>query len=173
MSGLYNQTVPVFIHYLRNLSHLLKKGAQFCEEKEGVTAASMLSFRLIEDMRGLPFQVQSCSNTAKFTIQRIGNHEVPTLEDNESTFEELQARIERTIQILEMAKPEAMDALADKEVIMETKMGNFRFATGQEYVSNYAIPNFHFHLTTAYCIMRHLGVPLGAMDYLKDVFHKV
>jgi uncharacterized protein len=124
-------------------------------------------------LRSLPYQIQSCSNTVKATIQRIGNHEVPTLEDNETTFEELQARIERTIQILETAKPEAMDAMADKEVIMETKMGNFRFATGQEYVSNYAIPNFHFHLTSAYCIMRHLGVPLGAFDYLKDVFHKV
>lgn len=97
---------------------------------------------------------------------------MPVLEDNETTFEELQARIERTIEILEAAKPDAIDAAGDKEVIMETKMGNFHFATGQEYVSNYAIPNFHFHLTSAYCIMRHLGVPLGAMDYLKDVFHK-
>ncbi|GAM43918.1 hypothetical protein TCE0_060r19124 [Talaromyces pinophilus] len=173
MTGLYKQTVPVFIHYLNNLSHLLTKGAQFAEQKEGMTAASMLSFRLIEDMRGISYQVQSCSNTAKATIQRLGPHEVPTLEDDETTFEQLQERIKRTIEILETAKPEAMDAMADKEVIMETKMGNFRFATGQGYVSQYAIPNFHFHLTTAYCIMRHLGVPLGAFDYLKDVFHKV
>lgn len=106
-------------------------------------------------------------------IQRLGPHEVPVLEDNETTFEELQERIKRTIEILETAKPEALDAMADKEVIMETKMGNFRFATGQDYVSLYAIPNFHFHLTTAYCIMRHLGVPLGAFDYMKDVFEKV
>jgi hypothetical protein len=95
-----------------------------------------------------------------------------TLEDNEETFEQLQGRIDRTIEILEGVAPDSMDGMEDKEVIMETKMGNFRF-TGQRYVSEYAIPNFHFHLTSAYCIMRHLGVPVGAFDYLKDVFEKI
>lgn len=67
-----------------------------------------------------------------------------------------------------------MAGLEDKEVIMETgKMGNYRFETGQAYVSNYALANFHFHLTTAYCILRHKGVPVGALDYMRDVFYKM
>ncbi|EEA19465.1 conserved hypothetical protein [Talaromyces marneffei ATCC 18224] len=163
MTGLYKQTVPIFIHYLNNLSNLLTKGAEFAEQKEGMTEASMLSFRLIEDMRELTFQVQGCTSIAKATPQRLDPHEVLTVEDVETALEELQERIKRTIEILQTAKPEAMDAM----------MGNFQFATGQIYVSQYAIPSFNFHLATAYCIMRHLGVPLGAVDYLKDVFHKV
>ena len=66
-----------------------------------------------------------------------------------------------------------MNKVTKEPVIMETKMGNFRFESGQTYLSEYAIPNFHFHLTTAYCILRHLGVPIGAFDYLGDIFHKV
>lgn len=68
--------------------------------------------------------------------------------------------------------PTCIDGKEDEEVVMETKAGNFRF-TGQRYISEYALPYFHFHLTSAYCIMRTQGVPLGALDYLKDVFEKV
>lgn len=74
--------------------------------------------------------------------------------------------------MLESVDPGAFDGKEEEEVIMETRMGNFRF-TGQSYVSEFAIPNFHFHLTTAYCILRTLGVELGAMDYLGGVLHKV
>ncbi|KAK0717417.1 hypothetical protein B0T26DRAFT_709867 [Lasiosphaeria miniovina] len=171
MTSLYKQSVPVFVKYLRGLSGLLEKGEKFANEK-GMKHDEMLNFRLVPDMRGIPFQVQSCSNTAKFAAVRVGGLADVTLEDNETTFAELQARIARTIEILESADPHSMDGMEDKEVIMETKMGNFRF-TGQRYVSEYAIPNFHFHLTSAYCILRHLGVPVGAFDYLKDVFEKV
>lgn len=128
---------------------------------------------LTDKRNSLPYQVQSCSNTAKFTVQRLGNTAVPVFDDTETTFPELKARIDRTIEVLEGVDPKSMDGLKTKEVLMETKVGNFRFATGQQYVSEYAVPNFHFHLTTAYCILRHRGVPLGAFDYLKDVFHKV
>jgi hypothetical protein len=73
---------------------------------------------------------------------------------------------------LEGVDPDIINGKENEEIIMETAMGNFRF-TGQRYVIEYAIPNFHFHLTSAYCIMRAQGVPLGAFDYLKDVFEKV
>lgn len=102
----------------------------------------------------------------------MGGKPLAKVEDNETTFDELQQRISQTIKILEEADPTSFDGKEAQEVIMETKMGNFRF-TGQRYLSEYAIPNFHFHLTTAYCILRHLGVPIGAFDYLKDVFEKV
>ncbi|KAF2147656.1 hypothetical protein K461DRAFT_298279 [Myriangium duriaei CBS 260.36] len=171
MTSLYNQTVPVLIKYLHALSGLLEKAEKFAEEK-GKTHDEILNFRLIEDMRGLPYQVQSCSNTAKFLAVRVGHMKNIVLEDDETTFAQLQSRVSRTIEILESLDPKCMDGMEEKEVLMETKMGNFGF-TGQSYVSEYAIPNFYFHLCSAYCILRHLGVPLGAFDYLKGVFHKV
>lgn len=120
----------------------------------------------------LTYQVQSCSNTAKFAVARFGAPNIPVFEDDETTFEELQARLDRTIKILEEVDPSVIDGKENEEIIMESKMGNFRF-TGQRYISEYIIPNFHFHLTSAYCIMRTQGVPIGAFDYLKDVFEKV
>jgi uncharacterized protein len=97
-------------------------------------------------------------------------------EDDETTFAELQDRIKATISLLSSISLSSLDLakMASEPIIMETgKMGNFRFESGQIYLSEFAIPNFHFHLTTAYCILRHLGVPLGAFDYLGGVFHKV
>lgn len=120
----------------------------------------------------LDFQVQSCCNTAKFLASRVSGTESVFFEDNEKTFDELQERIAKTVQLLQKVDAKSFDGKEDKEVIMEKTAGNFRF-TGQRYVSEYALPNFHFHLATAYCILRHLGVPLGALDYLKDVFEKV
>lgn len=102
----------------------------------------------------------------------MGGKPVARVEDDETTFEQLHERINKTIKLLEEADPEGFEAKEDKEIIMDTKMGKFRF-TGQRYVSDYAIPNFHFHMTTAYCILRHLGAPVGALDYLKDTFEKV
>lgn len=110
---------------------------------------------------------------------RVLGHPNTTLTDDETTFADLQTRIATTITLLSSTSLSSISqsdlySLATKEVIMETpKMGNFRFESGQIYLSEYAIPNFHFHLTTAYCILRHLGVPLGAFDYLGGVFHKV
>ncbi|CEF84254.1 hypothetical protein FGSG_06522 [Fusarium graminearum PH-1] len=177
MTTLYQQSIPVLVKYLKNLSFLLQKGATFCEEKS-LKHEEMLSYRLISDMRGpvpsphLPYQVQSCSNTAKFLVSRFDAPNIPTFEDNEETFEHLQDRIAKTIEVLENVDPDVINGKEDVEIIMETKFGNYRF-TGQRYISEYAIPNFHFHLTSAYCIMRTQGVPLGAFDYLKDVFEKV
>ena len=123
----------------------------------------------------LPYQVQSLSNTAKFFCVRVLSLPDIILDDNETTFAELQARIARTIEILRSVDRSSLDEnkVAKDPVIMESKVANFRFESGQTYLSEYAIPNFHFHLTTAYCILRHLGVPIGAFDYLSDVFHKV
>lgn len=97
-----------------------------------------------------------------------------TLEDNETTFTELQDRITRTIDILRNVDEKAMDSKVNEPVIMKTKMGDFKFESGQQYFSDYTLPNFHFHLCSAYCILRHLGVPIGAFDYLGgDTFQKV
>lgn len=94
------------------------------------------------------------------------------VEDNETTFDQLYKRIENTIEYLNKVEPKALDGKDDSPVLMETRMGNFQFASAQTYLSEYAIPAFHFHLSIAYCILRAQGVPLGVLDYLKDVFQK-
>lgn len=129
------------------------------------TSTFLIQYRLV-------YQVQCCSNTAKFLAVRIGGMENVVLEDNETTFEQLYARIERTVQILESLDPHCMDGAETKEIILETSFGKFQFG-GQEYVTMFAIPFFHFHLSTAYCVIRKMGVEIGALDYMKDVFHRV
>jgi len=94
------------------------------------------------------------------------------LKDDETTFEQLQARIDRTVEILEALDEKSMDGAETREIILQTGMGNFQF-NGQDYVTMYAIPNFHFHLSTGYCLLRSMGVNVGALDYMKDVFRKV
>lgn len=117
----------------------------------------------------IPYQVQSASNSAKFTLQRLGGMSIPYFEDDETTFEQLQARIDTTIKFLEGADPKCMDGVEDKEVMMETRGPKFKFETGQRYVSEYQMPKFYFHIVTTYCILRQRGVPIDMVDYLKDV----
>ena len=165
MITLYQASIPMMIKSLHNLSGLITKASQHCAS-QNIKPEDILSFRLFEDMRPLAFQVQSCSNTAKGLAVRVGGMEDIFLEDNESTFAELQDRTTRTIEILSSLDPHCMDDKDDKEILMKASAGrNFQFV-GYDYVIKYAVPNFHFHLGTAYCILRHMGVPLSAVDYL-------
>ncbi|CAN8100011.1 unnamed protein product [Discula destructiva] len=170
MTSLYKQSIPVLIKYLDNLAGIIEKGRKFADEK-AIEHEKLITFRLVEDMRGLDYQVQCCCNTAKFIASRVGGAEDVFFADDEKTFDDLQGRIAKTIQLLSGIKPEALDGKEEQKIVMESKMGDFAF-TGQSYISEFAIPNFHFHLSTAYCILRNRGVPLGALDYLKDVFEK-
>jgi uncharacterized protein len=188
-TSLYRQSVPVFSKYLNNLSLIVKKGAAFADEK-AVKHDDMIQYRLVPDMQGcvyllhgfpllfnhehcsLTYQVQSCCDTVVWFVDRTGGLPHQAVEDNESTFEQLYARIERTREYLKTIDSQVIDSKADSPVIMETKMGNFHFDSAQAYLSEFAIPNFHFHLASAYCILRTQGVPLGALDYLKDTLHK-
>jgi len=114
------------------------------------------------------------SNTAKFLAVRIGGLDNQVLADDETTFEQLQARIEKTIELLGKLDERALDGMEAKEVFVTAGTGGrFRIESGAKYVSEYALPNFHFHMATAYCILRHLGVPIGAFDYLKGAVEKV
>ena len=121
----------------------------------------------------LTYQIQSMSNTAKFLAVRVGGAENIVLPDDETTFEQLQARITRSIDILLSLDKDSMNGWEDKEVLVTVANGlKFKIEDGVKYVNEYAVPNFHFHMSTAYCILRHLGVPIDAMDYLKDAFQR-
>ncbi|GKT47201.1 uncharacterized protein ColSpa_07382 [Colletotrichum spaethianum] len=175
MVSLYHASIPMMIKYLGNLKVVLAKAEQHCVTKN-LNPEEMIKFRLIEDMRSLDYQVQSVSNTAKFLATRLALHPDTYFPDDETTFPQLQSRVDATISILSEIDPSSMEGKEDAEVLMETKStGTFRF-TGYSYVVQYACPNFHFHLSSAYCILRHLGVPLTAFDYLdtqRDLFIKV
>ncbi|TDZ25175.1 hypothetical protein C8034_v007523 [Colletotrichum sidae] len=174
MVSLYNSSIPMMIKYLGNLKTILTKAEQHCVAKD-LNQEEMIKFRLIADMRSLDYQVQSCSNTAKFIASRVAGREDTFFEDSETTFPQLQSRVDRTIDVLRAIPADAMDGKEGAEVILRSAMGNFRF-DGYSYIVQYACPNFHFHLTSAYCILRHLGVPLSAFDYLdsqRDLFIKV
>ncbi|KAI6783956.1 uncharacterized protein J7T54_001832 [Emericellopsis cladophorae] len=147
-TSLYNQSVPVLIKYLRSLSGLLTKAVQHCETK-GVAQEDLLASKLADDMKGLAFQVTSCSNGAKFLLHRLGV-EAPVFADDETTFPQLQERIQKTITMLEGVKPDAFDGLAEAPLLMETGSGNFQFESGQSQ-----------------------GVELSLLDYLSGVLDMV
>ncbi|NNG21466.1 DUF1993 domain-containing protein [Telluria aromaticivorans] len=158
---IYKVSVPAFVRGLNVLSTLLTKAEEHSVQA-GVAPDSLLDARLVEDMLPLSAQVQRVSDACKFAAQRISGGDAPTFNDNESTFEQLQLRIKRTIDYLESVDAELLNAGGDREVNLNWGP---RFS-GESYLLTFALPNFYFHLVTAYDILRHKGVKLGKLDYL-------
>jgi hypothetical protein len=157
-------SVPAFVRGLTVLSHLLKKGEEHAAQA-GMAPDALLGARLAEDMLPLSAQVQRASDASKFTVQRLSGGEAPKFEDNETTFAELQERIAKTIAYLESVDTAQVDAGTDREVSL--KFGSFGASfSGESYLLTFALPNFYFHLVTAYDILRHQGVKVGKLDYL-------
>ena len=125
----------------------------------------LLSARLYEDMYPLSAQIQRASDTAKATASRLSGVAAPAFADNETSFDELQARINKTLLFLETVAPETVDGQEERAVTMKLR-GEERTLTAQEYLTVFGLPNFLFHVTTAYGILRHQGVKLGKMDFL-------
>ena len=119
-------------------------------------------------MASLPFQIQRVSDACKFAVVHVAGVESVAMPDDETTFEELQARIQKTIDFLKTVPEDSMDGKEEKEVVLKTKLSEWRF-TAKTFLLGFALPNFYFHITTAYNILRHHGVPLGKLDYLGGV----
>jgi uncharacterized protein len=162
--SLYGTSIPVFIRALTNLSAVLKKGEERCNEK-GLDHSKLLDARLIDDMGALPFQIQRCSDTSKGVAARVGDIEPVAMQDNEKTFADLEKRIQATIELVKTVNPKDMEGKED-EVITFKAGGVDVKPTAKAYVLNYALPNFFFHVTTAYDILRHMGVQIGKRDFL-------
>jgi len=157
---IYDSSAPVFIQTLKNMRNWLDKAAGEKDEAELVGA------RLIEDMHPLPRQYQFCSDSSKLAVARLTGIEAPVMEDTETTFAELQARVDKTIAFIESVDPAAYAGAETREVVIKFPNGmGYRFAGG-DYLRNFALPNFYFHATTAYAILRAAGVSLGKPDYL-------
>jgi hypothetical protein len=162
--SMYQASVPVFIRMLNNLAAILEKAAVHCEEKK-IDPAVLISYRLYPDMFAFAKQVQVASDAAKNGAAYLAGAEPPRFENTEQTFPELIDRVRQTIDFVNSFAPEQIDGSEEKEVTIqrgETKV-TYR---GQEYLLNRVLPNFYFHITTAYDILRHNGVELGKRDYL-------
>jgi hypothetical protein len=165
--SLYDVSVPIFIRSLRNLSAILEKGRSFADEK-GLPHSALLEARLIDDMSPLTSQIQRASDSAKFVAVRVGGIEGVVMEDNEASFDDLQARIAATIALLETVRGDMMDGREEDQVTLKTPNRSIEFKA-RDYVLHFALPNFFFHVTTAYDLLRHKGVPIGKTDFLGGI----
>jgi hypothetical protein len=161
---MYDRSVPVFIHFLNALSAILKKAEEHCAARK-IDPAVMLGLRLYPDMFALTRQVQTVSDAAKGAGARLAGIPVPSYPDEEKSFAELQARIAKTIDFLGSLKTSQFEGAASRTVSLRAGGRDMTFA-GADYLEKWAKPNFFFHLTTAYNILRHNGLDLGKRDYL-------
>lgn len=161
---LYDLTVPVFTKGLKALSGVLAKARAHAAET-GVDPDSWLSLRLIDDMRPLSGQLQMVTDSPKLCLVRLSGVEAPVFADDETTLAQLEARIQATLDYLASIPREAVDGQEDKDVVLKFPGGEMPFK-GLQYVLGFAQPNFYFHLTTAYALLRQAGVPLGKRDYM-------
>ena len=162
--SIYTASAPVLIRYLSNLKAILEKAQAFCEQKK-IEPSVLLNSRLAPDMYPLTAQIQLASDMAKSCLSRLAGTEVPSFPDTETTFAELYARIDKTVAHIKTFKPEQIDNSEARKVSVRGGDKTFEM-DGQSYLSFFLLPNFFFHVTNAYAIMRHNGVSLGKMDYL-------
>lgn len=160
MPTLYEISVPVFIRGLTNLKHILKKAETYANEKN-VPLSTFTDASLYPDMNKLAFQVQTAANTAKLACVRVAQIENVPVADDETTFAQFYERIDKTLEFLEGVDASAFEGKDTAEVTMRE-----RKFTGQSYLLTFAIPNFFFHITVAYGILRKEGVPVGKIDFL-------
>ncbi len=161
---MYSSSIPVINHYLNSLSALLKKAEDHAAEKK-IDDSVFTSARLFPDMFTLSRQVQIASDTAKGCGARLAGVDNPQYEDTETTFAQLQERIQKTITFLESLSEESINGTEAKEIKIKAGPRELEFV-GEHYLRNWVIPNLFFHITTAYNILRHNGVVIGKMDFL-------
>jgi|SRR5579863_3388991 len=157
-------SVDLLANSLANLSHLLEKGHAHAVARK-YDPALLLAARLAPDMLPLTRQVQIASDTAKFAVARLAGIEAPKFEDKEQTFEELRARIARTIDFIKGVPASSLEGSEDRIIKVPARDRTLEFK-GLEYLLRWVIPNALFHVTTAYAILRHGGVEIGKTDFL-------
>jgi hypothetical protein len=156
--------VPTFLNTLGALSKILDKAAAHCEAKK-IEPATLLNMRLAPDMFTFTKQVQIACDFAKNTLGRLTG-EPPKFPDDEKSFAELKARIAKTVDYVKSFKPEQIDATVDKDVTFPIGPQKTMTLKGKQFLLGFALPNFYFHATTAYDILRHCGVEIGKRDFL-------
>jgi hypothetical protein len=162
--SMYQASAPRFANTLRNLSAILDKAQAHCEAKK-IEPAAMCGMRLIVDMFPLSRQVQIACDTAKGAVARLAGVDIPKHEDTEQNLAELKQRIAKTIDFVLSVTPEKIDGSDERQVTLKLGGRDVNF-TGLQYLLGHAYPNFYFHVTTAYDILRANGVEVGKRDYI-------
>ncbi|MBE9064210.1 DUF1993 family protein [cf. Phormidesmis sp. LEGE 11477] len=163
--SMYQASVPLLRHQLKNLIGILEKAATYAEEKS-IDQTVLTSSRLYPDMFPLTKQVQIASDMARRGVARLASVEPPPLEDTEITFPELIDRLQKSIDYLETFSADQIDGTEEKEIIVPTGKDQNITMKGWPFLAFIVMPNAHFHVTTAYDILRHNGVEIGKRDYL-------
>jgi uncharacterized protein len=161
---MYQASAPRFANILRNLSALLDKAEAHCAAKK-IDPVALTTYRLYPDMFPLARQVQIACDTAKGAVARLAGVDIPKHEDTEQTFADLKGRIAKTVDFVESVPASKIDGSEEKEVVLAMRSGERRFK-GMQYLLGHAYPNFYFHVTTAYNILRHNGVEVGKADFI-------
>ena len=159
-----NASIPVFEISLNALSVLLDKAAAYAEAKK-IDPTALLNTRLFPDMFALTRQVQSACDQAKNGAARLAGIDPPRYEDTETTIAELRARIAKTVAFVKTLDVKKIDASADREITFPLGATNKGHMKGADYLNHFVLPNFYFHATTAYDILRHCGVEIGKRDF--------
>jgi uncharacterized protein len=162
--SMYNLSVPVFDRYLGNLINILDKGAAYAAEKK-IDETVLTSMRIFPDMLPLSRQIQIACDFARGASARLAGVENPKHEDTEKTFEELKARCQKVRDFLATLKAEQFEG-SEKKLISIPIAGTPVEFVGLPYLTGFAMPNFYFHSTTAYNLLRHAGVPVGKRDFV-------
>jgi hypothetical protein len=162
--SMYQASAPRFANILRNLSAILDKAQAHCDAKK-IDPQALLQARLYPDMFPLVRQVQIACDTAKGAVARLAGVDIPKHEDTEQTFSDLKARIAKTLDFVESSSAQRIEGSEDKEVVLKMREREVKF-NGMQYLLGHAYPNFYFHVTTAYAILRHNGVEIGKRDFI-------
>jgi uncharacterized protein len=164
-SSLSGASISVFEIGLNALSGVLDKAAAFATAKK-VDPAVLLHTRLSPDMFDLTRQVQTVSDQARRGSSRLAGVDPPSVEDTETTIDQLKARLAKTVAYLKTLDPKQIDAAANRDIKFPIGGGNTGQMKGEDYLNHFVLPNFYFHLTAAYAILRHCGVDIGKRDFL-------
>jgi uncharacterized protein len=163
--SMYTASVPVFTKTLGNMLRWLDKANAHAQAHK-FDPAVYLTLRLYPDMLPLPAQIRIASDAAKGCAARLAGEDVPVFEDNETTLDELSERIRRTLAYLETVSAKDIDGSEDREIVIPARNREPRHFKGEYYLKHWALPNFFFHATTLYALLRHNGVELGKADFL-------
>jgi uncharacterized protein len=165
--SMYDVSIPIFTLSLNNLAAILDKATAHAEAKK-VDPNVLPSTRLIADMLPLSAQIQIACDTAKGAAARLAGVEAPKHEDTEATIADLRARVDKTLAFIKSVKPEQFANVETREIVLQFPQTTMKF-TGLNYLTNFVLPNFFFHMTMAYALLRKNGVELGKRDFLGPI----
>jgi hypothetical protein len=162
--SMYQASAPVFATMLNNLAAILEKGEAYAKERK-IEESVLLNWRFAPDMYPLTRQVQIATDLAKGTTARLAGAEVPRYADDEASFAALKQRLAKTLTFVESFQPADIDGSEDRDITLTIGGQELRFK-GQPYLLRFALPNFYFHVTTAYDLLRACGVAIGKRDFI-------